>query len=118
MAEDNTKFKYNTDESEDTSVPTSSTYSWSSAEYIGHEHGSGWYMMLGLTTIIIGGLAYLLSKSYFAAGIIALVGVIVGVFASRNPNQVTCEISDEGLRIGEKMYAFRNFKSFTIGRSG
>jgi len=74
-------------------------------------------MILLMVIIALTGLVYLLTKDYFASGTILVVGAIVGVFATRKPGQVNCELSDTGLRIGEKMYGYNQFKSFSIIRS-
>lgn len=94
-----------------------STVTWTTAEYYHHERGSGWYALLFIAIIALTGVVYLLTKDYFASGTILVVGAIVGVFAARKPGQVNCELSNTGLRIGEKMYNYTQFKSFSIIRA-
>jgi hypothetical protein len=57
---------------------------------------------------------YFLTKEYFAAITILAVGVIVALYARQKPKQVTYELSEAGLRIGEKLYAYSLFKSFSL----
>jgi len=94
------------------------TITWTASEYIHHDRGAGWYGALFLGTIALAGGVYLLTKDYFATGAIVVVGAIVGAFAGRKPSQVTYELSSSGLRVGQKMYAYGLFKSFSIIRSG
>lgn len=98
--------------------PTKSSVSWTASEYIDHTHGMSWYMTLIAGTVGIAAIIYLLTKDYFATGVTVVVGIIVAVFASRKPRQITYEISSSGLKIGEKSYAFNQFKSFTIMHEG
>jgi len=99
-----------------TPPPTSGSTSvpWSASEYIHHDRGAAWYALLLLGTAGLAAAVYLLTKDYFATGAIAVVGIIVGVFAARKPSQVTYEISDSGLKVGQKLYPFNQFKSFSI----
>lgn len=92
--------------------------SWTASEYIDHTHGASWYAVLLLATVGIAATIYFLTKDYFASGVTVVVGAIVGVFASRKPRQITYEISSSGIKVGEKMYSFSQFKSFTVLREG
>ena len=94
-----------------------STVTWTTAEYFHHEHGVGWFALLFVAIITLTGVVYLLTRDYFASGTILVVGAIVGIFATRKPGQVTCELSNSGLRIGEKLYNYSQFKSFSIIRA-
>ena len=49
---------------------------------------------------------------------ILVLGAIVAVFAKHNPSQVEYELSDSGLRIGDKAYSYGSFKSFSIIQDG
>jgi len=88
--------------------------SWTAAEYIDHDHNFGWYLLLALATATLATGIYFLTKEYFAAGTIVVIGVIVGVFAVRKPRQVTYELTSRGLRVGDKQYDYHLFKSFAV----
>jgi hypothetical protein len=92
--------------------------SWTASEYIEHHHGAGWYFALLWGTAAGAAGVYYLTKEYFAAGSIVAVGVIVAVFAGRKPQQIKYELNSSGLRIGEKLYTYGQFKSFSIAREG
>lgn len=91
---------------------------WTASEYIDHSRGLGWYLALAAGTIFIAALVYLVTKDYFATGVIAVMGVIVGVFSTHKPKQVAYELSGTGLKVGEKTYPFNLFKSFALIREG
>jgi hypothetical protein len=94
------------------------TVSWTASEYIEHHHGPGWYMALLWATGAATAGVYFLTKEYFATGVIAVVGIIVAVFASRKPQQIKYELSDSGLRVGQKLYNYNLFKSFSVVKEG
>ena len=92
--------------------------SWTASEYIDHQQGPKWFLLLGVGTLAVAGIVYLLTKDYFATGLMVILGVIVGFFAKRQPRQLTYELSNDGLKIDKKTYPFRSFKSFSIVQDG
>lgn len=92
--------------------------SWTASEYIGHEHGFSWFFLLLLSTAAVTVGVYFITKDYFAAAVIIIVGIISGVIANRKPHEITYEVSPKGLRVGEKTYSYSLFKSFSIIREG
>lgn len=134
MNDDNSPWEYKPDGKEVSAAPTlpvsgqetkpaaptanDAAISWTASEYIDHARGSGWYLALIAGTIALAGLVYLITKDYFATGVIAVMGVIVGVFSTHKPKQVTYELSTSGLKAGEKSYPLNLFKSFALIREG
>lgn len=98
--------------------PTDNTFSWTASEYIDHNRGGSWYFLLLLGTAALAAGTYFLTKEYFAVGTIVAVGIIVAIYARQKPKQVTYELSNSGLRIGEKLYAYGLFKSFALLNDG
>ncbi len=91
---------------------------WVASEYIDHDRGAGWYVLLILGVAILSTIVYFLTKDYFAIGTIVIVGVIVGFVAGKKPRQLNYELSASGIRIGDKLYSFGLFKSFSIVKDG
>ena len=89
---------------------------WTASEYIDHTRGAGWYLALVAGTVVLSAAVYLLTKDYFASGVIVFMAVILGIFSTHKPKQVTYELSSSGLKAGEKNYPYSLFKSFTIIR--
>jgi hypothetical protein len=100
------------------SPPRDNNFSWTASEYIEHDRGGSWYLLLAVGTAALAAGAYFLTKEYFTVGIIIAVGVIVGVYAKQKPKQVTYELTSTGLRVGEKLYAYDLFKSFSLVNDG
>src|SRR3989344_3506321 len=94
------------------------TVTWTASEYINHAKGPAWYLVLIAGTILLAVGIYFITKDYFASGAIAIVGMIVGVFSTHKPNQVSYELSSSGLKAGEKVYPLSLFRSFALIREG
>lgn len=95
-----------------------STITWTASEYIDHSRGPSWYLALIVSTILLAIAIYLVTKDYFASGVIVVVGLIVGVFSTHKPKQVSYELSSSGLKAGEKVYPMSLFRSFALIREG
>ena len=92
--------------------------SWQAVEFIEHPHGAAWYGALVLITAALTAAVYLLTKDYIAIATIPIVGIIVAVFARHKPGVVHYEIASSGLKIGEKSYSYKLFKSFSVLQEG
>jgi hypothetical protein len=101
------------------SAPHSKSVSWEAVEYIEHHHGASWYFLLAVVTAALAAVVYVISsKDVIATGIVAVLGVIVGIFASQKPATVKYEIGDAGLSFNGKLYKYGNYKSFSIISDG
>ncbi|HEY5550151.1 MAG TPA: hypothetical protein VIK37_03080 [Candidatus Saccharimonadales bacterium] len=101
-----------------TKPPTDRAFNWTASDFIDHNRGGSWYLLLFLGTAALTVGTYFLTKEYIAVGTIVAVGVIVAIYARQKPKQVTYELSSSGLRIGEKLYAYSLFKSFSLINDG
>jgi hypothetical protein len=118
--EDNANL-YKPDDSDNTPATAGargSNITWTASEYVEHQRGVGWYASLVIATVVLAAGIYLITKDYFATGTIIVLGIIVGVFAGHKPGQIDFELSDSGLRVGEKNYSYSLFRSFSIFREG
>lgn len=101
----------------DTNLKPSKNISWDAPEFIDHQHGTGWYLVLTLITLALAGFL-VLSRDFIAAGIVLVLGVIVAIFASRKPGTAKYDITNAGLGINGKTYRYGDYKSFAIFREG
>jgi hypothetical protein len=93
----------------------SKPFTWSAAEFIAHQKSFVWYLILGLTTIVIAGLVYVLyHHDLFSVIVIVVAAVFFGIVANRQPRTLEYKVDDVGLSIGEKLYAYDSFRSFSI----
>src|SRR5690348_11851788 len=80
-----------------TAKKTAEEVSWTASEYIDHSRGAGWYLALVAGTVVLAGLVYLVTKDYFALGVVAFLGIIVAVFSTHRPKQVQYALTAAGL---------------------
>ncbi len=91
---------------------------WTATEYIDHKQGALWYAALAAITLALGSGIYFLIHDYFGTAIILILGLVVGVFAARTPKNLKYELSNDGLRIEQRLYPYSLFKSFAIIQDG
>src|SRR5438067_766422 len=111
MAEEQANFDYKPDAPKSAAKKASARkVIWTASEYIDHQRGASWYLLLVMGTAVLAALVYLLTKDYFATGIIIVVGLILGSVAHWKPRQVNYELSSSGFQADEKFYPFSLFK--------
>lgn len=92
--------------------------SWSASEYIAHDKDLSWYAGLGLVAIILAALLYFITRD-FVSSFVALFGAfMLGFYGARKPRQLTYELDNQGLTIGEKHYDYIDFKKFSLVPEG
>lgn len=92
--------------------------SWTASEFIAHEKSAGWFGLLAAGTIVVAVGVYLLTKDKITTGIIVFAAICLGAYSVRKPRVQTYAIDNHGLKIGEKLYSFQGFKSFSIAEEG
>lgn len=89
---------------------------WTASEFIAHDKAAGWYVVLGLVATIAAGATLLITRDKITAGMVVIVAVLFGVMAARKPRELSYEVNDHGIQVGDKMYPYAGFKSFSIVR--
>lgn len=93
------------------------TVSWRASEYIHHDKGFWWYVVLGLITIAGTVLAVFLQQWIFAA-LILVMGIAIGVYAKRPPREINYSIATDGILINNQHFSYYDFRSFSIVDDG
>lgn len=89
--------------------------SWSASEYIAHHKSSGWYVAFVLITIAaLIGIYFITSRDILSVIVVAVVAVVFGMYAGRQPKEQQYSVSDQGISVGQKAYSFHDFKSFSV----
>ncbi|MDB5160810.1 MAG: hypothetical protein JWO96_190 [Candidatus Saccharibacteria bacterium] len=94
------------------------TINWTASEYIDHQRGVLWYLILVAGTVVLAGIIYLVTKDKMATGIVVILGLIVASVARWKPQQVDYRLSAKGLHIREKFYPSSLFRSYAILHEG
>jgi hypothetical protein len=92
--------------------------SWTASEFIAHEKAGGWYGMLVLAAVAGAALIYLLTKDKVSSAVVLVGALFLGIYANRQPRQLEYHLDNSGLQVGQKHYAYEQFRSFAIAPEG
>ncbi len=106
------------EEGDSLDTPAATEVSWSASEFIAHEKGALWYLVLAGIAVVLVAAVYFLFHDLVAALAIIFVAVIFGFLAAHKPRVLAYHIGPEGLSIDNKMYSFSDFKSFGVVNEG
>jgi hypothetical protein len=87
---------------------------WTASEFIAHHKTGGWYALLGLGALVGAAVIWLLTKDLMSAAVIIVAALAFGVFAARQPRELTYRLDEYGLTIDQKHYLYREFRSFSV----
>jgi hypothetical protein len=88
--------------------------SWTASEYIAHDKSLGWYVTLGLAIVGAAVVVYLLTKELISSVVIVIMGIAFGAFAARKPQELEYLLDSNGLKVGNRLYPYNQFKSFNV----
>lgn len=98
--------------------PLPGNLAWTAAEFIAHDKGAAWYALLALGGAAATAVIYFLTKDKITTGILLFALLAFGGFASRKPRSEQYSLSDHGLQVGQKTYAFHDFRTFSVSEEG
>lgn len=90
---------------------------WEAEEYIVRDKNTWWYVGLVAVGLVFVGIAILTQAWTFLAVVILSVVALL-VYTLRPPRVLNYVLDNQGLREGEKMYSYAEFKAFGILREG
>ena len=91
--------------------------SWEAQEYIVRDKTTGWYVGLIVIGLVLSGVAVWLQWWTFLT-VIVLSVVALMIYAMRPPRVLSYGLTRTGVREGEHLYPYENFKSFGILQEG
>ena len=91
---------------------------WTASEYIAHNKGAGWFVLLGLGLFVLVALIYLATRDVIATVMVGIAGVTFAAFSARPPRVLEYEINNQGIKIDQKFYPFAQIKSFALTDEG
>ena len=86
---------------------------WSALEYEEKERSKDWFWAFGII-IVTSSIASVIYSNYFLAVLLVLSGVLLGFFAIKKPDEISYELTDKGLKILDRLYPYKNIKSFWV----
>lgn len=94
-------------------METPTSIIWDTEEYQFKERSKDWFWGLGITALVICGIA-IYAGNYFFAIFIVVAAFAVGFFSVREPQMVHIELSKDGVNINDEFIPYRAIKSFYI----
>lgn len=98
--------------------PLPEDVSWTASEFIEHPKTTRWYAMLGLAGLVLATLDFIFTHDLVSASVIVIAAAMFGVYAGHKPQMRQYRLSPDGLQIGDKMYAYKAYKAFSIAEEG
>ena len=90
-----------------------SSVSWQAEEYISREHNVWWYFGLFGVGIALGILAFFIkSWTFLALVVVSIIAILISI--SRPPRKIEYTLDKDGLKEGDKLHKFEDFKAFGI----
>ena len=86
---------------------------WTASEFIAHHKTANWYVLSGLSALVVAVAIWLFTRDVFATTTVALSVLLLIVYAGRQPRQETYVLDSGGITIGARHYAFEEFRSFS-----
>ncbi|MDP2630678.1 MAG: hypothetical protein Q8P56_04685 [Candidatus Uhrbacteria bacterium] len=89
------------------------SFRWTFQEFEKHERSVWWYVIAGLVVALL--VVYSVASNNFLFTVITVITVVV-IFARQmqEPASIECEVTDDGIFVGKKKYAFSDLDSFSL----
>ena len=109
------QFNDSSDTSELFTAASACPVTWTADEFKAHPKNSQWFIRLAIFTAALAGISFIISPGDFVPPLVVIiVAFTFGVLAVRKPRKLEYAIDDSGVHIGQKLYPFSTFKSFSI----
>ena len=99
-------------------VPDESAIEWKASEFIDHQKTAGWFVPLAIGLVVLSIGMFLLTRSIISTLVILLGGISFLVLAHQKPRTLTYVLTNTRIKIGDKSYAYDDFRTFSILQEG
>ena len=90
------------------------TINWEMDEFLEHNRGVIWYLLLFLAASLLGLVGFLISDSIVAPISILVMAAIVGFYSFKKPSRQKYMLTSLGLKVGSRLYDYSSFKTFSL----
>lgn len=87
---------------------------WTTPEFTYKPKHVDWYWGLGIIVLVIF-VVSIVTRNFLLGILVLLAGGLLFFFSKKQPDFITCEISDQGIKINNSLYPYNNIVSFWIG---
>ncbi len=98
--------------------PAIDTVNWTASEFIAHHKSGGWFVAAAVALVLAVALVYVLTRDIVAAVMLAIAGILFGVFSARPPRVLEYAVTDKGIQIGQRFFPYDELKSFAVSDEG
>jgi hypothetical protein len=105
-------------ETENLPTSDSSVVSWSGPEFVAYDKNSTWYFYLLIICVILCAVVVVALKDIITALVIAFAFLLIGIYGSRKPKEISYAIDDSGVKIGEKHFLFSDYRNYSLFSEG
>ena len=98
-------------------MPSTPILRWSAYEHEHIERGSDWFWALGIVAVSVALVSVLFHDVLFAILILIAAGIL-GMLANVPPEMTSFELSERGIRVGDKIHRFEDVISFWVEEHG
>jgi hypothetical protein len=91
---------------------------WRASEYVQHDKQGLWFVGLAVASFVLIMVALFLVHSYTFAILVVVMAIAIGYMASRPPQEVSYQLTSQGLLIGERSFSYHDFASFGVINEG
>ena len=94
-------------------METGQKLEWTALEYEEKERGNDWFWALGVIVVASSITSFIYGNSFFGLFLI-ISGILLAIFAIKKPDLVFYEINEKGLKIRNRLFPYKNIKSFWV----
>lgn len=90
------------------------TVTWTASEYVAHDKNAGWYFLVVLAAVAVAAAVFLITRDMVSPIVVVVLGIAFAIFGARKPQVLEYSIDSTGVRIGQKLYPFGLFRTFSV----
>lgn len=91
---------------------------WTASEFVHHDKSASWYGGLVISTVLLAGLIFLITKDAVSVAVVIIAGLVLGIYSTHRPRQLEYRVDQRGVFISNKYYSYDDFKSFSVVSEG
>lgn len=91
---------------------------WTASEYVAHEKSAGWYGTFFASSVVVVFLVFIITRDILASIVVLLVCSAISIYAGRKPQINSYILSENGVKVQERLYPYSAFKSFSVVEEG
>ena len=100
-------------------TPDNPPVSWTAKEYVHEERTPIWFILFVLIVVALIAVDIFVLKSWTFSALVVVMAVALVIYIRRPPRLLTYALSpNQGLYVGERLYSFDEFRSFSLIQDG